>query len=302
MPKQLMDCKDKLIHQGKSESDAYAICSKSTGWIRSKGGWKNKKTGETFNENRYSRGSFKSFLNEYTEREIHELIASRAIPLDEGMMKRLGYYQEDQEVYHVTNSRDLWGMADKQNKRKNHLSCFTKGGPELVRLPSQPNVLLRLIGDTIIEGETDIWTLTSWRGKRWLDIRGRKGAEKLELYVSGVLQKVFDYWDFGIDVYRAKPAEMSEAIYTLSKSESKEFYKMYLREMENMLNKSYKELNKYIRSAAGMSYNEVILTKWKILEVWCIEHEVGAVKKWCEDKNISYGGAFPRKDLSKLKV
>jgi hypothetical protein len=59
MPKKLEDCVSDLKAQGKSESEAYAICAKSTGWVRKKGGgWKNTKTGETFNE---------SFLWMFTE-------------------------------------------------------------------------------------------------------------------------------------------------------------------------------------------------------------------------------------------
>jgi hypothetical protein len=298
MPAALEKCVQGVIDSGKDKSEAYAICGKRTGWVKSKNGWKNKKTGETFNE---TFKSFKTFLTEYTERDISELIANKSIPLDPGLMKRLGYYQEDVEAYHVTNTRDLWSMADKQNKIKNHISCFTKGGPELARLPSQPEVLLKLQGDSIIEGKTDIWSLVSVRGKRWLDIKDRPGAKKLEKYVEGVIEKTFK--SIGIILpskydYQLVLDELS----VMSKSESKEFYKIYLREMESMLNKSYKELNLYLRTAADMSYNEVILTKWKILEVQCLENEIGAVKKWCEDKGISYGGAFPRRDLSNLKV
>ena len=51
MPKKLEDCVSDLKVQGKDESTAYAICAKSTGWVRKKGGgWVNKKTGETYNE------------------------------------------------------------------------------------------------------------------------------------------------------------------------------------------------------------------------------------------------------------
>jgi len=51
MPKKLEDCVSDLKNEGKSESEAYAICAKSTGWVRKKGGgWMNKKTGEVFNE------------------------------------------------------------------------------------------------------------------------------------------------------------------------------------------------------------------------------------------------------------
>jgi len=38
MPKELDDCVSKVKAQGKTESEAYAICSKSTGWKRGKGG------------------------------------------------------------------------------------------------------------------------------------------------------------------------------------------------------------------------------------------------------------------------
>lgn len=52
MPKQLEKCVKDIQKEGKSESEAYAICAKSTGWVRkSGGGWINKKTGEVFNEN-----------------------------------------------------------------------------------------------------------------------------------------------------------------------------------------------------------------------------------------------------------
>ena len=51
MPKQLEKCVSDLKSQGKTDSEAYAICAKSTGWVRKKGGgWRNEKTGEVFNE------------------------------------------------------------------------------------------------------------------------------------------------------------------------------------------------------------------------------------------------------------
>jgi len=52
MPKQLEKCVQDLIDKGKSRDEAYAICTSSTGWVRKKGGgWKNKKTGKSYNEN-----------------------------------------------------------------------------------------------------------------------------------------------------------------------------------------------------------------------------------------------------------
>lgn len=45
MPPKLERCVRKVMRQGKSKSSAYAICSKSTGWKRGKGGkWVKRKT------------------------------------------------------------------------------------------------------------------------------------------------------------------------------------------------------------------------------------------------------------------
>jgi hypothetical protein len=253
--------------------------------------------------------SFKKYLNEteellleFSKHKIPELIAARSIPLEPGMMRRLGYYLEDEQAYHLTNSKNLPDMLKAQGKRNNHISCFTKGSHELSRLPSQPNVLLLLEGDTVIGGETDIWSLTSERGRRWLDVRDRPGAKKLTFYINGVLQKVAGMIGLDIDVYKMKPEELQETIENLDKSEAKQFYLTYLREMENMLNLHYKELNTYLRSAAEMGYNEVILDKWKILEAWSVDWERPEVQKFCEDNNIGYGGVIMSRDFTKLAI
>jgi len=44
MPKKLEDCVKKVQRKGYTEDQAYAICSKSTGYVKKKGGgWKKKK-------------------------------------------------------------------------------------------------------------------------------------------------------------------------------------------------------------------------------------------------------------------
>jgi hypothetical protein len=44
MPEKLDRCVRKVRKKGYTKSEAYAICSKSTGWVRGKGGkWVNKK-------------------------------------------------------------------------------------------------------------------------------------------------------------------------------------------------------------------------------------------------------------------
>lgn len=41
MPAELDSCVESVMKKGKSKSQAYAICSKRTGWVRKKGGgWK----------------------------------------------------------------------------------------------------------------------------------------------------------------------------------------------------------------------------------------------------------------------
>lgn len=45
MPKKLDDCVKKLMAKGKTKSQAYAICSKSTGYKKAKGGkWTKRKS------------------------------------------------------------------------------------------------------------------------------------------------------------------------------------------------------------------------------------------------------------------
>jgi hypothetical protein len=69
MPKKLEDCVSDLKAQGKSESEAYAICGKSTGWVRKKGGgWKNTKTGEIYEEDNVNEDFLpESFLDLFLE-------------------------------------------------------------------------------------------------------------------------------------------------------------------------------------------------------------------------------------------
>lgn len=45
MPEKLERCVSAVMAKGKSESDAYGICSESTGWKKAKGGgWTHKET------------------------------------------------------------------------------------------------------------------------------------------------------------------------------------------------------------------------------------------------------------------
>ena len=49
MPQSLMDCVKDCMKKGMSQDKAYAICAKSTGWKKAKGGkWKNTKTDKEY--------------------------------------------------------------------------------------------------------------------------------------------------------------------------------------------------------------------------------------------------------------
>ncbi len=314
MPKSLDDCRKSVLKQGKTEEESWKICTSKTGWVKSKDGWINKKTGETYKPHKTNE-SFTDFLVEYISKSTYLQIAYRSLPLHQGLMKRLGYYQEDIQAYHVTNSAYLKQMYKNQNKAKTHLSCFTRGGNELSKLPSSPNALLLLEGDSVIEGNTDIFTSPDGRGVRWVDIgyvKDNKHAKKLKFYVDGVLQRLFDRYqikDNGkeVNVYKTDSIKLGNILfdYLIDKKpkEYQQLYRDYMEEIEHMLNTvGYKELNLYLKTASDMGYNEIVLTKWKILEIKSIDYDRIDIIKFCKDNKISYGGIFKARDFSKLKI
>ena len=263
--------------------------------------------------------SFKKTINEeqeilleYNDFSVAELIASGSIPLEPGMMNRLGFSEKNQEAYHMTNyHKYLKDMISNQNK-KVQLSCFTKGGPELARLPSNPNIVIKLKGTTVIKGKTDIWSLTSVRGRRWLSISSSgyvgaraKKVSKLHNLVLGVLQRVTNKAQEDqeeiIDMYNSTETERRNVISWLSDKEKVALYRLYMKEMEKLLNKHYKVLVDYISDAADFSYDEVILTKWKIIEVKALDFDNG-VKTALKDTNVPYAGVILKKDLKDLKI
>ncbi len=245
-------------------------------------------------------------MNEYTKHKLSELISLRAIPLSEPMMKRLGYYWEDTVVYHLTNSKNLPGMTKDQNK-KAHISTFSKGGAELARLPSQPDVLLRLKGDEVIQGKSDIWSLTDTQNRRWLDIKtDSKGGETLYNFLNGVLQKVLNQNDLNIELQRGKSfggdRNLEVELNKLTKKQRSKIYGMYIEEVERFLNSSYKYLNTYLNNLNQFHYNEIILTNWEILDVKSIEIESPLTVKMCAELGLVYSGVIPRKRLSGLVI
>ena len=238
-------------------------------------------------------------LAEFTKHEIPELIANLMIPLSPILMKKLGYHEDDKIAYHLTNFDKYFLDIYKNQGKKGQISCFTKGGFELTRIPSQPDVLIKLQGEMIIGGDTDIWTLTSSRGVRWLDHKGRAGG-KLGFYIEGILQKLLK--EFSIDAEIDNSKLIASSIMNLSKKAQVQFYKRYLEEIERYLSGGgYRELNNYLKNASEMSYNEVIMERVKILEVSCVEIEQDYIINKLRDRNITYGGIMNYHDIKTIK-
>jgi len=236
------------------------------------------------------------------DRTYLELISNRCIPLELGMMKRLGYAYDGEKAFHLTNSKHLDGLYKIQNTKK-QLSTFTVGGPELMRLPSQPDCLVSLEGTEVIRGKSDIWTTVDRKGMRWINhnIEERSTKYKLTFMIDGILTRIFREYGINFDA-NLQPSEI-----VLEKLESigdeSGIYKMYLKLIEKWLDSGgYKEFQKYLDNAAEMKYNEVVLTKFKIIGVNSLEVENVKVKKFCEKHNIPYLGVLGIKSLSNIKI
>jgi hypothetical protein len=239
--------------------------------------------------------TFKTYLNEYTKRKISDLIANRAIPLSSPMMDRLGYSFQT-KAWHLTNHRHLEELVKNQNSKK-QLSTFTKGGKELVRLPSQPDVLVELEGIAVLEGKKDLWTIVDTQGRRWIDHRARVKGNKLTFFIDGILTKLL-----GVDVNGKKPGEVLDIIENLSNKEKSIFYKDYINAIERYIDGGgYKDLADYIEKSAPMDYNEVVLNQYKILNVKVIDFESPNVLATISKLGLNYDGIILSKDLAKLK-
>ena len=255
--------------------------------------------------------SFKDFLNEekellleFGQYNMSKLIASRAIPLEAGMMDRLGYLEKDKEVFHLTNSKHLSDIKKNSKSKHIQLSTFTQGGPELARLPSQPNVLLKLKGTTLIEGETDIWTTVGkHRNRRWIEIGDywSKDKTKLEKYIDGILQKIANKIGLDVDIARTTPEQLEVLIDGIKDNLKVSLYRDYMKGLENLLNKEYKLLNNFLKTAAEMSYNELVLTDYTIIYAQSVNFESPDVLGLFDKLNIKNKGVISSIDIAKIK-
>lgn len=242
---------------------------------------------------------FKQYINEYSKLPLSYLISLRAIPLSEPMMDRLGYSYEV-NVYHLTNSRDLAGLVKIQNTKK-QISTFSKGGAELARLPSQPDILVKLSGIAVIEGNSDIWTLVDKQGRRWIDQSNRVENNKMTFRINGILQKLIQTTD---DVSKMKSAQVEKLINNLTSKERSVLYKEYIQAIERYLDSGgYKDLGDYLKKVSnGLSYNEIILSSFKIISVQTVDIESPATLAQIDKLKLRYEGSIKSKDFKKLRI
>lgn len=231
-----------------------------------------------------------------------ELISNRAIPCYLPMMKRLGYAFDGEKVFHLTNERHLDGLKKIQGTDA-QISTFTVGGPELTRLPSQPNCLVTLEGTEVISGKSDIWTTVDVNGMRWINHNSPERTTKFKLTfaIDGILTRLLR--DYGVD-FDTNMQPREKVLVAIKKvKDKKKFYKDYFKKIEQWLDSGgYKEFNNYLNNAAEMKYNEVVLTDFKILVLNSIDVDNNFIKKFAEKNNIDYKGVFPSNGLSNLKI
>ena len=240
---------------------------------------------------------FKQYLNEAWM--VSELMAQGGVPLSIGMMDRLGYSEPDKIAYHLTNSRSLKEKYKLQNKEF-HISCFTKGSVELSKLPSKPDLLLKVKGHSLIEADVDIFTEPSTKKRRWITSNGTKLQKHMQGILFSSLREngiVIDDLDISDINNRKKITKI------LNNKNPKQIFRTYLKKTEKWINSGgYKVLNDFLKTASDFKYNEVILTRWEILEVSDIRYQNPEVVKFCTEKNLNYGGIIDWKDISDINI
>ena len=237
--------------------------------------------------------NFKNYINEAFK--ISELMSMGAIPLSVGMMDRLGYSEQEKVVYHLCNAKNLPARFKQQNKEY-HLSTFSKGSKKLSGLPSHPNVLLKLRGLSLIEADVDIYTEPSDKKRRWITSHD----SKLQKHMEGILMSALQENDINIDFKKGITFRtVREEIMKSLENTGVKVYKSYIKKTEEWLNSGgYKVLNDYLKSASGVSYNEIILTRWTILEIQDINTKQAVTVDFCNKHKITYSGVTTWREIA----
>ena len=113
MPAALEKCVQGVQDSGKSKSEAYAICSARTGWTKSKNGWKNKKTGETYNENEGAEmnGQDINIAESFTEMFLKESV-QWMVMIDGRLFEIYDSYEEAEEAVKALQKERKYKNAD----------------------------------------------------------------------------------------------------------------------------------------------------------------------------------------------
>jgi len=244
---------------------------------------------------------FKDFLelNELYTSAYEELIMRCSIPIGPKMMDRLGYSYDD-EVYHLTNYKFLPKLKKMQGTKKS-ISCFTKGSHELASLPSEPDVLVKLKGNILIDSESDMWTLVDKQGRRWISIdeagprKLPKSSKKLKFYIEGIRDKILQR--NGIELYDIK-REWEK----LSGKTKAKIIKEYIDAVEKYIQEGgYKLLNQHFKDDITFSYNELVVNEIDILGVFAIEGGFYTPKKDdIEEIGLRFLGTKTFQEISKI--
>jgi len=246
---------------------------------------------------------FKDFITEKNAQgntDMKTLIAMNYIPLSTPMMDRLGYSYED-EAYHVTSVQYLKDLKKLQGSKK-QISAFTKGGNELMKLPSNPDILIKLEGNIVIEADSDMWTAIDSGGRRWINLvaakeeNGTVHSERLAFFISGIknkLRKELGYAPLPVGYQGIKDMAV------MAKSDRSKMYKKYIEEVEKYLQKDgYKLLSKHLKENITYSYNEVIMNNIKILGAYSLDNDTK--KPDIENAGIKYLGIKPMSELGTI--
>jgi len=235
-------------------------------------------------------------------KELIELIANCEIPLSTKMMDRLGYSYDIDKAFHITNAKYLPQLSTLQGTKK-QLSCFTKGSNALKRLPSNPNILVELSGNVVLEAKSDMWTDVDKQGRRWIilasssDDTGTVHSEKLRFFIEGIRNSILK--ELGYDIPEDSYARVMQVKFHMTKPDRAKLYKMYFDRVEKYLNKEgYKLLNKHLEENIVFDYNEIVINNIKIVGAYDFD---GNLKDEIE-KTTKYLGIKTLDEISKIKV
>ena len=240
---------------------------------------------------------FKDFIDEASQNQhkLSSMLAYLNIPLDTEMMERLGYSYNG-EAYHMTSPQWFEELKKMEGTNK-QLSTFTIGSSELLKLPSNPQVVIKLSGNVVIEAQSDMWTTIDRYGMRWMDVKD----DKIKFVLEGLL--ISEMKKLGIDIselpikYNGPEAEYF--ISNIDKKRRNKLYTNYIKRVEDWIDKGgYKQLNNYLKSYITYSYNEVILNKFKILGAYGLDND--SKKTEIEKAGFKYLGVMTQKEIAKI--